>query len=113
LLAKARIAYQVVGRGPPDLVVSAGTFGNVDWEDPMAARMYRRDASFSRLIRFDRRGSGVPSPKFAWLPVPTARSRGRPSCDSWIWAESGTDGDCRPPLDRLTTACPADEDRDF
>jgi pimeloyl-ACP methyl ester carboxylesterase len=68
LLGEARIAYRVVGRGPPDLVVSAGTFGNVDWEDPMAARMYRRDASFSRLIRFDRRGSGVPSPKFAGLP---------------------------------------------
>ena len=63
-LGEARIAYQVVGDGPPDLVVSAGTYGNIDldWEDPMAARMYRRVATFSRLIRFDRRGSGSSDP---------------------------------------------------
>jgi class 3 adenylate cyclase len=63
-LEEARIAYQVVGEGPPDLVVSAGTYGNIDldWEDPIAARMYRRVATFSRLIRFDRRGSGSSDP---------------------------------------------------
>ena len=63
-LGEARIAYQVAGDGPPDLVVSAGTYGNIDldWEDPMAARMYRRVATFSRLIRFDRRGSGSSDP---------------------------------------------------
>jgi class 3 adenylate cyclase len=63
-LGEARIAYQVVGGGPPDLVVSAGTYGNVDldWEDPVAAAMYRRIATFSRLIRFDRRGSGSSDP---------------------------------------------------
>jgi class 3 adenylate cyclase len=63
-LGEARVAYQVVGDGPPDLILSAGTFGNIDldWEDPMAARMYRRIATFSRLIRFDRRGSGSSDP---------------------------------------------------
>jgi class 3 adenylate cyclase len=63
-LGDARIAYQVMGEGPPDLVVSAGTYGNIDldWEDPLAARMYRRIAAFSRLIRFDRRGSGSSDP---------------------------------------------------
>jgi class 3 adenylate cyclase len=63
-LGEARIAYQVVGEGPPDLVVSAGTYGNIDldWEDPMAARMYRRVATFCRLIRFDRRGSSSSDP---------------------------------------------------
>jgi class 3 adenylate cyclase len=63
-LREARVAYQVVGDGPPDLILSAGTFGNIDldWEDPLAARMYRRIATFSRLIRFDRRGSGSSDP---------------------------------------------------
>jgi class 3 adenylate cyclase len=63
-LGEARIAYQVMGEGPPDLVISAGTYGNIDldWEDPMAARMYRRIAAFSRLIRFDRLGSGSSDP---------------------------------------------------
>ncbi|HEX2112312.1 MAG TPA: hypothetical protein VHF67_12245 [Gaiellaceae bacterium] len=45
-------------------MISGGTFGNVDldWEDPLAARMYRRIARFSRLIRFDRRGAGSSDP---------------------------------------------------
>ena len=35
-LGPDRIAYQVLGDGPPDLVVSFGFFGQVDiaWEDP-------------------------------------------------------------------------------
>jgi class 3 adenylate cyclase len=63
-LGESRIAYQVVGEGPPDLVLTAGTFGNIDldWEDPMVARFYRRLATFCRLIRFDRRGSGSSDP---------------------------------------------------
>jgi class 3 adenylate cyclase len=63
-IGDGRIAYQVLGEGPPDLVMSNGTFGSVDldWEDPMVAAMYRRLASFSRLIRFDRRGSGASDP---------------------------------------------------
>lgn len=63
-IGNGRIAYQVLGEGPPDLVMSSGTFGSVDldWEDPMVAAMYRRLASFSRLIRFDRRGSGASDP---------------------------------------------------
>ena len=63
-IGDGRIAYQVLGEGPHDLVISSGTFGSVDldWEDPMVAAMYRRLASFSRLIRFDRRGSGASDP---------------------------------------------------
>jgi class 3 adenylate cyclase/pimeloyl-ACP methyl ester carboxylesterase len=62
-----RVAYQVLGEGPLDLVVTAGTFGSVDvgWEDPMVAAWNRRLASFSRLILFDRRGSGASDP----LPI--------------------------------------------
>ena len=64
LLGDARIAYQVVGAGPPDLVLSAGTFGSVDldFEDPMVARQFSRIARFCRLVRFDRRGSGASDP---------------------------------------------------
>jgi pimeloyl-ACP methyl ester carboxylesterase len=41
-----------------------GSFGNIDviWEDPVVARIYRRIASFARLILFDRRGSGASDP---------------------------------------------------
>jgi class 3 adenylate cyclase len=54
-----RIAYQTVGSGPLDLVLSWGSFSNadVDWDEPDAARFYRRLASFCRLIRYDRRGT--------------------------------------------------------
>jgi class 3 adenylate cyclase len=63
-LGQDRIAYQVLGQGPPDLVVTPGSFTHVDamWEDPAAALMFRRLASFSRLIRFDRLGTGASDP---------------------------------------------------
>jgi pimeloyl-ACP methyl ester carboxylesterase len=61
---KERVAYKIVGDGPPDLVISAGTYGSIDldWDDPMVASTYRRMARFSRVIRFDRRGSGASDP---------------------------------------------------
>ena len=42
-LGPDRIAYQVLGDGPPDLVVSFGFFGQVDiaWEDPGLALFFR------------------------------------------------------------------------
>ncbi|MGY1808851.1 adenylate/guanylate cyclase domain-containing protein [Blastococcus sp. SYSU D00669] len=63
-LGAERIAYQVVGSGPPDLVLSAGTFTSIDldWEDAALAAMYHRMSRFCRLIRFDRRGSGASDP---------------------------------------------------
>jgi pimeloyl-ACP methyl ester carboxylesterase len=63
-LGEDRIAYQVLGQGPPDLVITPGSFTHVDtmWEDPAAALMFRRFASFSRLIRFDRLGTGASDP---------------------------------------------------
>jgi class 3 adenylate cyclase/alpha-beta hydrolase superfamily lysophospholipase len=56
----AEVAYQVVGQGPPDVVYVSG-FGHIDlrWEDPVWAAFLERLASFSRLILFDRRGTGV------------------------------------------------------
>jgi class 3 adenylate cyclase len=47
-----------------DLVLSAGSFGafDTDWEDPQASMFLRRLASFARVIRFDRRGTGASDP---------------------------------------------------
>ena len=55
------IAYQVVGEGPFDLVYVPGWISNVDigWDLPLHGPFLRRLASMSRLILFDRRGSGV------------------------------------------------------
>jgi len=55
------IAYQVIGDGPLDLVMIPGFVSNVEltWEDPAEARFVRRLGSFSRLIRFDKRGTGL------------------------------------------------------
>jgi class 3 adenylate cyclase len=63
-LEQSRIAYQVIGQGPPDLVVTNGSFTHIDmmWDDPAIALMFRRFASFSRLIRFDRLGTGASDP---------------------------------------------------
>lgn len=66
-----RIAYQVLGAGPPDLVMTTGNYSHVDmvWEDPGIARFLRTLASFSRLIVFDRRGTGASDPRpLASLP---------------------------------------------
>jgi class 3 adenylate cyclase len=56
----AEVAYQIVGQGRPDVVYVAG-FGHVDvrWEHPVFAAFLERLASFSRLILFDRRGTGA------------------------------------------------------
>jgi pimeloyl-ACP methyl ester carboxylesterase len=55
------IAYQVVGDGPIDLVWVPGFVSHLEyeWEHPRAARFFQRLASFSRLIRFDKRGTGL------------------------------------------------------
>lgn len=54
------VAYQVVGEGPIDLVVVPGWVSNVEifWEGPTVARFLNRLAQFSRLILFDKRGTG-------------------------------------------------------
>src|SRR6516162_4769281 len=56
----AEVAYQVFGQGPPD-VVHVPSFGHLDvrWEDPLWAAFLEQLASFSRLILFDRRGTGA------------------------------------------------------
>jgi pimeloyl-ACP methyl ester carboxylesterase len=58
---EVHIAYQVVGNGPFDLVFSPSPVSNMEvaWEWPPFARFLRRLASFSRLILFDKRGTGL------------------------------------------------------
>jgi pimeloyl-ACP methyl ester carboxylesterase len=55
------IAYQVTGDGPIDLVLVPGFFSHleIDWEHPGSARLFERLGSFVRLIRFDKRGTGL------------------------------------------------------
>jgi class 3 adenylate cyclase len=55
------IAYQVVGEGPRDLVFVPGFVSHLDldWENPARARSIERLASFARVIRFDKRGTGL------------------------------------------------------
>jgi class 3 adenylate cyclase len=61
---EVHIAYQVVGDGPLDLVYVPTWISQVEhyWEEPSVARFFNRLASFSRLIMFDRRGSGLSDP---------------------------------------------------
>jgi pimeloyl-ACP methyl ester carboxylesterase/DNA-binding CsgD family transcriptional regulator len=58
------IAYQVVGDGPLDLLLVPGFVSHVEvaWEEPNFARFLTRLASFSRLIVFDKRGTGMSDP---------------------------------------------------
>ncbi len=55
------IAYQIVGDGPVDLVLGPSFVSHVEycWEEPGYARFLRRLAAFSRLIHFDKRGTGL------------------------------------------------------
>ncbi len=58
---RVHIAYQVLGDGPFDLVFVPGLVNHLDlmWEDPRASRFFGGLASFSRLILFDKRGTGL------------------------------------------------------
>jgi class 3 adenylate cyclase len=55
------IAYQVLGEGPVDLVLSPGWVTHLDlqWNVRPLAAFLERLASFSRLILFDKRGTGL------------------------------------------------------
>jgi len=70
------IAYQVVGDGPFDLVCVPGWVSHLDlnWEEPDYARFLERLASFSRLILFDKRGTGL-SDRVPVNELPTLEQR--------------------------------------
>jgi DNA-binding winged helix-turn-helix (wHTH) protein len=58
------IAYQVCGNGPVDLVFVMGWVSHLEyyWKEPSFAKFLGRLASFSRLILFDKRGTGLSDP---------------------------------------------------
>jgi pimeloyl-ACP methyl ester carboxylesterase len=70
----ASIAYQVVGDGPIDLVLVLGfaTHLELQWDSPPLARFFERISSFSRMIVFDKRGTGLSDPV---ADVPTLEER--------------------------------------
>ncbi len=69
------IAYQVIGDGPVDLLYAPGAVSNVEysWTIPAIAEWWRRLARFSRLIVFDKRGTGL-----------SDRARGMPTLEERI-----------------------------
>src|SRR6267378_4560979 len=70
------IAYQVIGEGPLDLVYVMGWVTNLEafWQEPSVARFFQRLASFSRLILFDKRGTGL-SDRVPISELPTLEQR--------------------------------------
>jgi class 3 adenylate cyclase len=55
------IAYQVLGNGPVDIVYVPPFVSNLElqWQEPQQARYLQRLTSFSRLVMFDKRGTGL------------------------------------------------------
>jgi class 3 adenylate cyclase len=58
------VAYQVFGTGPPDVVFMTNWATNMDamWDEPSLVSYMERLGSFSRVIWYDKRGSGVSDP---------------------------------------------------
>jgi pimeloyl-ACP methyl ester carboxylesterase len=74
--ADFNIAYQVAGEGPFDLIYVPGWISNIEenWEVPEYAHFLRRLALFSRLILFDKRGTGL-SDRVSNERLPTLEQR--------------------------------------
>jgi pimeloyl-ACP methyl ester carboxylesterase/class 3 adenylate cyclase len=55
------IAYQIVGDGPHDVLMIPGwvTHLALDWDEPRWVRWIERMSSFARIVRFDKRGTGM------------------------------------------------------
>jgi pimeloyl-ACP methyl ester carboxylesterase/class 3 adenylate cyclase len=65
------IAYQILGEGPFDLVLVPGIASHLDlqWGIPVVHEFFERLASFSRLILFDKRGTGLSDPVAGPAPL--------------------------------------------
>src|SRR3982074_2798796 len=68
------IAYQVIGDGPFDLVLTlpGGCHVELTWEAPVFRALFERLGSFARVINFDKRGTGL-SDRSVGLPPPETR----------------------------------------
>lgn len=58
---KLSIAFQVIGKGPVDLIYVPGWVSNIDnlWDDSKMSEFLTKLTNFSRLILFDKRGTGL------------------------------------------------------
>jgi pimeloyl-ACP methyl ester carboxylesterase len=70
------LAYQVIGDGPIDLIFVMGWVSHLEyfWAEPSFSRFLQRLASFSRLILFDKRGTGL-SDRVPLDSLPTLEQR--------------------------------------
>jgi pimeloyl-ACP methyl ester carboxylesterase len=70
----AKIAYQVSGTGPPDLVMVPGLVSHLDiqWQQTGYRRFVRALEQGGRVIRLDKRGTGLPDPT---TELPTTAER--------------------------------------
>lgn len=75
--ADGDIAYQVVGDGDRTILFIQNWSSNIEamWEEPTARRYFDRLGSLSRVIVFDKRGSGISD------PVPLDRL---PTLEQWM-----------------------------
>ncbi|HWS85364.1 MAG TPA: alpha/beta fold hydrolase [Pyrinomonadaceae bacterium] len=76
LSGDVNIAYQTLGDAPLDLVFVMGWVSHLEyfWREPSVARFLRRLATFSRLILFDKRGTGL-SDRVPLDQLPTLEQR--------------------------------------
>jgi pimeloyl-ACP methyl ester carboxylesterase/DNA-binding winged helix-turn-helix (wHTH) protein len=76
LNGEVNIAYQTLGSAPLDLVFVMGWVSHLEyfWREPRVARFLRRLATFSRLILFDKRGTGL-SDRVPLDQLPTLEQR--------------------------------------
>ena len=98
------IAYQVCGTGPVDLVFVMGWVSHLEyfWKEPSFARFLGRLASFSRLILFDKRGTGL-SDRVGDLPTLNSAWTTCARC-SMRWARGAPCSSASPRADRCA-AC--------
>ncbi len=73
---EVNIAYQIVGDAPLDIVFVMGWISHLEyfWTEPSFARFLRRLATFSRVILFDKRGTGL-SDRVPLDQLPTLEQR--------------------------------------
>ncbi len=92
-LGDLHLAYQVLGDGPPDLLLVDQWFTHLDaqWDMPPVARLRERLAEFGRLIMFDKRGAGLSDPiPTASLPALEALSADIPAVLDAVGSERAT-----------------------
>jgi class 3 adenylate cyclase len=76
-LGDLHLAYQVLGSGPPDILMLDQWFSHMDaqWDVLPLATFRERLATFGRLIMFDKRGAGLSDP----VPMMTL-----PTLETWM-----------------------------